>query len=351
MGSSNRKKKLKQQDFAKKRLKVGKTQYQENLTRTEFKAKRITISGSTKNLVANGSVKAEYMKKFSILKNTTGNLTSRKEISTELNDKLDKNLDDVPLDELLKVIRLLFIDQSKKIRQDGYDMLSKLVKSSLNLVILNHDSIMLFLFSAMTHLKPTIRQDSARILILLLTSGDRLRDLTLNNYWVRIWKNLMILMNWKKENKSYVDQNEFKDFNGLRLEQLNMILKVLQSGCLRREITDEDAESKGIQIHELTNTYMLKSNMGMIYRNLKLFGNMAMVADGDVNKDKEFDDAMICEDLADRVRVFVNGFIELVESGLKDYLKTEDSQLIGTSRNLLTVIDQIKQLHSEICVD
>lgn len=350
MGSSNRKKKLKQQDFAKKRLKVGKTQYQENLTRTEFKAKRIVISGSTKNLVVNSSIKAEYLKKFSILKNTTGNLTSRKEISTEMLDKLDRHLDDVPVDELLKIIRLLFIDQSKKIRQDGFDMLSKLVKTNLNLVILNHDSIMLFLFSAMTHLKPTIRQDSVRILMLLLNSGDRLRDLTLNNYWVRIWKNVMILLNWKKENKSYVDQNEFKDFNGLRLEQLNMILRVLQLGCLRKvEDPESSNNEKIVQIHDLSNAYMLKSNMGMIYRNLKLFGNMAL--NSNENNTTEFDDAMICEDLSDRVRVFVTGFIELVESGLNDYLKTEDSQLIGTSRAVLGVISDVKQLHSEICVD
>lgn len=349
MGSSNRKKRLKQQDFAKKKLKVGKTQYQENLTRTEFKAKRIVISGSTKSLVANSSIKAEYMKKFSILKNTTGNLTSRKEIAAELLEKLDKHLDEVPVDELLKVIRLLFIDQSKKIRQDGYDMLAKLVSTRLNLVILNHDSIMLFLFSAMTHLKPTIRQDSVRILLLLLNAGGRLQDLTLNNYWVRIWKNVMILMNWKKENKSYVDQNEFKDFNGLRLEQLNMILAILRLGCLRREEALKDDASTAEQIHSLTNTYMLRPNIGMIYRNLKLFGTLAL--NEAEQKDSEFDDAMICEDLSDRVRVFVAGFGDLVENGLKDYLKTDDSQLVGTSRAVLGVVGSVKTLHSEICVD
>ncbi|GMM27327.1 Ipi1 protein [Martiniozyma asiatica (nom. inval.)] len=354
MGSSNRKKKLKAKDFKKQKLKVGKTQIkQANQTNTDFKAKKIVISGATKHLAAGKEVKVEYLKKFSLLKNSTANLTSRKEIIAELLDNVQKcKTQNLPLDELIKVIRILFIDQSKKIRQDAYDILCKLVENHTNLVILNHDSLMLFLFSAMTHLKPTIRQDSVRILMTLLNGNDRLKNLTINNYWVRIWKNIMILMNWKKENKSYVDQNDFKDFNGLRVEQLTMILKVIQLGCSKDEINLNDETN--VQIHTLLDSYMLRPNMGMLYRNLKLFGNFA-IKSSSANKEKngefEFDDAMVCEDLADRLRIFVDGFYELVETGLIDYIKTEDSKLVSASKAVINTLQDVKRVHSEICVD
>ncbi|MDF2700677.1 MAG: uncharacterized protein K0Q49_2240, partial [Haloplasmataceae bacterium] len=295
--ASNRRKKEKKKDFVKQKLKVGKTALKNaNHTSTEFKAKKINISSSTKNLINNSlnnnnnnNRSIEYVKKLSVVRKTTSNLNSRKEILSEFLELLKKDpfqeLYQIPLDELIKVLKMLFLDQSKKIRTDSREILNELIKNHNNLIILNHDSLMLFIFSAMTHLKPTIRQDSIYTLRLILDGGERLKSLTISNYWIRVWKNLLILMNWKKENKSYVDSNDFKDFDGMRLEQLNFLNDFLNFGCLPdlatniNELNDENI----IQQHDLLAMYMIKPNMGMLYRNLKLFGNVNLISNNSNN--------------------------------------------------------------------
>lgn len=374
MGSS-RKKKEKKKDFVKPKLKVGKTAAKaNNHTSTDFKAKRINISSSTRNLVSGhaNSLSSEYLKKFSVVRKTTSNLNSRKEILAEILETLKKDpyqeTHQVPLDDLIKILRTLFLDQSKKIRTDAREILIELIKHHNNLIILNHDSLMLFIFSAMTHLKPTIRQDSIYTLGAILDGGERLRKLTVANYWIRVWKNILILMNWKMENKSYVDSNDFKDYDGMRLEQLNFINKFLEAGCF--EETDSanpgEAELAAIQQHSLLPAYMLKPNMGMLYRNLKLFGNISIVSSNgsasnattaiissanqheDDDESNDLDDTMLCEDVNDRIKVFVDGFYKSVKNGLTDFTKVEDQKLVLLSEKLLKVLDAIKNKYDEI---
>lgn len=369
MGSI-RKKKEKKKDFQKPKLKVGKTALNAaNHTSTDFKAKRINISSSTRNLINNkhdGS--SEYMKKLSVVRKTTANLSSRKEILAELLDIVKKDpyneTHQLPLDEIIKVLRMLFLDQSKKIRTDSRAILCELIKHHNNLVVLNHDSIMLFIFSAMTHLKPTIRQDSIYTLRAIIDGGDRLKELTISNHWVRVWKNVLVLMNWKKENKSYVDANDFKDFEGMRLEQLNFLNEFLQCGCFEAATASEEAEMREgnaivVQQHDLLSTYMIKPNMGMLYRNLKLFGNVNIVStnantgmDSDKKLDEdastEIDDAMLCEDINDRVKIFIEGFYESVKNGLTDFSKVEDNKLVTVSTKLLKTVDEIKAKYEGI---
>lgn len=357
---SARKRKEKKKDFTKQKIKVGKTAPKgANQTSTEFKAKKITISSTTKNFINHHQTKEnsnnlEYLKKLSVVRKTTSNLNSRKEILAEFLELLKKDpfqeTHQIPLDELLKVIKMLFLDQSKKIRTNAREILIELIKNHNNLIILNHDSIMLFIFSAMTHLKPTIRQDSIYTLRSILDGGERLKNLTIANYWIRVWKNILVLMNWKKENKSYVDSNDFKDFDGMRLEQLNFIYEFLSSGCVENVQSDsnDSNDDKIIQNHSLLSMYMIKPNMGMLYRNLKLFGNVSIVSD-DINPNsEEFDDTMLCEDLNDRVKTFYEGFFEVVIGGLTDFTKVDDKKIVLVSNKIIKVMEEVKVKYSEI---
>ena len=367
MGSS-RKKKEKKKDFVKPKLKVGKTLAKNaNHTSTEFKAKKINVSSSIKHLITTKNDSSiEYIKKLSVLKKTTTNLTSRKEILAEFLTILQKDpmqeTHKVPLDELIKVIRVLFLDQSKKIRTDAREILSQLIKHHNNLIVLNHDSLMLFIFSAMTHLKPTIRQDSIFTLREILNGGERLRSLTISNHWIRVWKNMLILLNWKKENKSYVDSNDFKDFDGMRLQQLTFLNDFLNFGCIQEETNEEeDDDNSIIQQHDLLSTYMIKPNMGMLYRNLKLSGNISIIQTTNTNNNvvstekSDFDDdsndldnTMLCEDVNDRIKVFIDGFYESIYNGLTDFTKVEDKKLVSLADNILKNIDKVKLKYIEI---
>lgn len=367
MGST-RKKKEKKKDFVKPKLKVGKTAAKSaNHTSTEFKAKKITISSTTKNFISGGSSSTEYLKKLSVVRKTTTNLTSRKEILAEFLELLKRDpfqeQHPIPLDELLKVLRMLFLDQSKKIRTDSREILAELIKNHNNLIILNHDSLMLFIFSAMTHLKPTIRQDSIYTLRLILDGGERLKQLTIANYWIRVWKNILVLMNWKKENKSYVDSNDFKDYDGMRFEQLKFLNDFLLAACFYQDLNsngkDGEEFDRFIQQHGLLPMYMIKPNMGMLYRNLKLFGNVSIVSNaankpnmGDSGKDVDdsnsLDDTMLCEDINDRIKVFVEGFYESVHNGLVDFTKVEDQKLVNESNKLIKLVEELKVKYDEI---
>lgn len=357
--ASNRKKKEKKKDFTKAKLRVGKTPLKNaNFTSTEFKAKKINISSSTKNLVSKSSstTSSEYLKKFSVVRKTTSNLNSRKEILAEILETLKKDPFQethlIPLDELIKILKMLFIDQSKKIRTDAKDILAELIKNHNNLIILNIDSLLLFIFSAMTHLKPTIRSDSINLIELIINdepTNDKLKSLSISNNWVKIWKNLLILMNWKKENKSYIDSNDFKDFNNMRLKQLNFIFELLKIGCFEEKTNNNDEEERTdvIHCHDLLSTYMIKPNNGMIYKNLKLFGNISINTDNSINRDSNnnelvIDDSMICEDLNDRIRVFYEGFYEFVKVGILDYNNVEDLKLVNLSKKILDILDKIK---------
>lgn len=373
MGSSKRKKE-KKKDFVKPKLKVGKTAAKaNNYTSTDFKAKRINISSSSKHLVSGYSnSSAEYLKKFSVVRKTTSNLNSRKEILAEILETLKKDpyqeTHQVPLDDLIKILRTLFLDQSKKIRTDAREILVELIKHHNNLIVLNHDSLMLFIFSAMTHLKPTIRQDSVYTLGAILDGGERLKKLTVANHWVRLWKNILILMNWKKENKSYVDSNDFKDYDGMRLEQLGFINRFLEAGCFEEAVTSasEDSTLSAVQQHGLLHTYMIKPNMGMLYRNLKLFGNVSVVSNNNApnaaqtvstgtanqndseDESNDLEDTMLCEDMNDRIKVFVEGFYNSVKNGLTDFTKVEDPKTVLLSEKLVKVVNEVKSRYDEI---
>lgn len=256
---------------------------------------------------------------------------------------------------------MLFLDQSKKIRTDSREILNELIKHHNNLIILNHDSLMLFIFSAMTHLKPTIRQDSIYTLRLILDGGERLKALTISNYWIRVWKNILVLMNWKRENKSYVDSNDFKDFDGMRLEQLNFLNDFLQAGCYLEKKADSDVDMENetiIQQHDLLSTYMIKPNMGMLYRNLKLFGNITITSSKptesatdkgtDEDASNDLDDTMLCEDVNDRIRVFIEGFYDSVNSGMADFTKVEDKKLVSLSGKVINLLNDVKAKYAEI---
>lgn len=354
--ASNRKKKEKKKDFVKPKLKVGKAAHNPaNHTSTEFKAKRINITSSTKHLINHGDPTTEYLKKLSILRKVTANLNSRKEILAEFLDILKRDpfqeTNKLPLDDLIKVIKALLFDQSKKIRHDARAILEELIRNHNNLIILNHDSIMLYVFSAMTHLKPTIRQDSILAINLIINGGEKLKNLTISNHWIRIWKNILVLMNWKKENKSYTDSNDFKDFNGMRFDQLSFISSLLKDGCFPREEYDGEGNSKKnredtIQIHDLLNTYMIKPNMSMLYRNLKLFGNISVSSKNP--KADELADATLCEDVDDRVKSFYEGFYNSVSKGISDFTKVDDNKLVVISNKILNQLLEIEKLYKAI---
>lgn len=348
---STRKKKEKKKDFQKPKLKVGKTALNPaNHTSTSFKSKKINISSTTKHLLSSSNTSSsvpDFSKKLSLLRKSTGNLNSRKEILTELLDLLNKDPENIynnlPLDEIIKILKLLFLDQSKKIRSDSRNVLIKLISHHNNLIILNHDSLMLFIFSAMTHLKPTIRHDSIFTLRSILNGGERLKSLTIANHWIRVWKNIMVLMNWKRENKSYVDSNDFKDFQGMRLEQLTFLNEFLIDGCLNANDNDDNSDSSS---YTLLSTYMIKPNMGMLYRNLKLFGNI------NINKSDEhsteLDDSILCEDVNDRIKTFIEGFYTPVTTGLQDFQKVDDLKIVDIATKLSNTVQQVKHLYDEI---
>lgn len=313
MGSI-RKTKQKKKDFVKPKLKVGKSNVPTNATNTDFKAKKINLSRTI-------LIPSDYTKKLSLLKKSTTNVNSRKEILTELITDFEKNSTDLPLDAIISTIRLLFVDQSKKVRSLARDTLSLIIKSNENLILLNQDSLMLFLYSAMTHLKPTIRADSIHILQLLF-NNENLRTQILTNHWIRLWNNLLILLNWKSENKSYIEANE--DFTQTRLAQLSFINNLLLNGI---HSNSESISIPTIQQHDLTSTYLINQTLIL---------------------NTQTDDNEQTLDINDRVRSFVELFGKTVQSGINDLIKLDNIQISTAATAILNPLSQYNSIYTNL---
>ncbi len=363
MGSSNRHKKLKQKDFSKRKLKVGKlAPRRANQTDASFKVKSVSLN-QRRTLAPNETDDEAFKKKLSIMKKSTTNLNSRKAIMSELLHDVSTQRDSLTghMDEILKVSSLLIIDRSRTMREMNLDLWNKLIELDETAgFVLHLNTFLLFINSAMTHLVPAIRKDSIKYLSCLL-SNEQISPLVVKSSWFKLLRNFMILMNWtSKANDSgrgkgivvRESSSELmsKDLSKSRVEEITVLARMIRIGCLNPVKKDGKLqEGSTLQVHPLTSLYMIPTEPNP-YSALKLFteihfsSNLSAFRGTTSDKSGGTDyEELSTEDRENRVRMLCEVFGDGLEEGLKELSKEENRVLAGKSKSLLSDYQSIKK--------
>ncbi|XP_028399704.1 testis-expressed protein 10-like [Dendronephthya gigantea] len=174
MSKNKRKRRLKEEDFKKKKLKVGKKlPMPDNVTRTSFKAKNINISQQNLN---NDGVQSDTNFKGQKLKDLLNlcshyNTQAREDALLGLKDLFQKHPGILKsnLNAVLQRILSLTTDIESSVRKSFLAIISLVFKTLSETEILPFFSnVMAYLCSAMTHLNESIRLDSLKFLDLCL---------------------------------------------------------------------------------------------------------------------------------------------------------------------------------------
>lgn len=363
MGSSNRHKKQKQKDFAKRKLKVGKlAPRRANQTDASFKVRSISLN-QRKTLSSNETDDEAFKKKLSILKKPTTNLNSRKAIMSEILHDISTQRDGLSghMDEILKVSALLIIDRSRTMREMNLDLWSKLIElGGTDGFVLHLNTFLLFVNSAMTHLVPAIRKDSIKYLNCLL-SDERISPFVVKSSWFKLLRNFMILMNWTSKaddsgkGKTIVVRESSselmsKNLSKSRVEEITVLSRIIRLGCLNPVGKDgKPKEESSLQIHPFTSLYMIPEEPNP-YSALKLFteihfsSNLSAFSGTSANKSGGIDyEELSTEDRENRIKMLCEVFGDGLEEGLKELSKEDNRVLAGKSKALLGDYQSIKK--------
>ncbi|KAH3673268.1 hypothetical protein WICMUC_003727 [Wickerhamomyces mucosus] len=333
MGSV-RKKKEKQKDFQKAKLKVGKTKAKPtNYTDTSFVAKAISLPNQS--ITRNVDFETDLIKRLSLVKHHSHQ--TRKETLIYI----EQHLPETPslYKQILTAVVPLIIDQSSSVRTSLISLLVAASKKQPNLMELHARSIVLFIQSAMTHIVPEIRNDSTKFLDILIEYG---KDSLVRSAWIKTLKSFFSLLSWTlNESKqsvslavttSSVTNNSSKS----KKQSLESLLRFIKAGIL----DDQDLKDTLITTHPLTSHYLLP-NIPQPFAQLKLFTVGVSQLKNKNTVDKTIDlNTISCEDSQTRKKIFLEFFVPQIMKNVVNIIK--DGGEVGKSaRSLEKFIEKL----------
>lgn len=271
MGKS-RKQKLKNQDFKKKKLKVGKIGNKpSNATDTSFSAKSISIKSQH---IQHDS---DVSKRLPLLKHH--NNTVRKETLQIFQKSLPNLINSTLMTPLVSQTIPMICDQSKSVRSMLMELFEEIGKQNTQILRLHCRMIVLYINMGMTHINTAIQADSSKFLrIFLKYCGNEI----CRQAWIKVIDGLFTLLGWSSKGKNQgagVAQTRKKDavtINGHILTMQDLI----RCGCMddntdeeqeddtKEDDTKEEEDASGEA--DVQTQYMLP-NHSQPYQYLKLF--------------------------------------------------------------------------------
>ncbi|KAH3679522.1 hypothetical protein WICPIJ_008597 [Wickerhamomyces pijperi] len=344
MGSV-RKKKEKQKDFQKAKLKVGKTKLKPtNHTDTSFVAKTISLpSQSIVNKTSTTSTaefEADLIKRLSLTKHHANQ--TRKETLIYIEQHLPN--EPTLYKQILTAVVPLIIDQSRSVREALISLLTAASEKQSNLMELHARSVILYIHSAMTHINSDIRNDSVKFLDILIKYG---KDAVIRSAWVKTLKAYFSLLSWTlNDSKQSVSlaittSSVTKTSSKSKGVILDSFVKFIKAGVQDEQL---DPSEVNITIHHLTGKYLIPSTP-QPFAQLKLFQRETL-ADDSTTKNKNTVDTTIdlntvsCEDSQTRTKVLVEFFIPQIIKHSKEVVK-EGGEQGKAARSLEKLCDAI----------
>ncbi|KAL6454553.1 IPI1 Pre-rRNA-processing protein IPI1-1 [Candida maltosa Xu316] len=346
---SKRKKKEKQKDFAKAKLKVGKTaQKPDNYTDTSFKAKTISLpnqsiasnsplnSSSSGSSTSNGPSLAVLTHQLSLTKHHSAN--TRKEVLIYLQTHLPPNP---------SYYKNIMTNEDKPVRTALMTLLKAIAHKQPGLIDLHLRSMILFILSAMSHIVPNIRTTSTHFLKIVV---EHSHGNLLNSYFVKIMRNWFVLMGWNMNEQD--SKSRSVAVTNLSLNSMNANSKLARIGHLQNlnsflsktlqfETSQESNEVKvEVSIHPQSYRYLLTETI-QPYQPLKLYVNEFKSENTAVNGNgvSLLDlNAMSTEDLDTRKKIMIEVFKPLLLKNLNAFVK-EGGDIGREANNCISIIN------------
>ncbi|KAM3162480.1 Pre-rRNA-processing protein IPI1 [Lachancea thermotolerans] len=281
-----KKKTLKQQDFQKKKLKVGKPKQQaSNVTSTAFTARTISLPNQQKlksagNREDSGDerLEADILRRLSLCKHHSA--VTRKETLVHFKHMVPRIITTKCMTPLLNSCYPLICDQDIQVRSALLELLEEIGQYDQNVLRLHSRALVLFINSSMTHIVPAVQRDSGKFLQCAVRyCGDEL----VRNSWVKMLKGMFSVLGWsleapgsKKSSKSVsmgvktssvVSMNSTKAKRSLQAN-LETLLEFVKCGCLEPK---PDPSSGGLPHGPSAYDKYLIPELPQPYQHLKLF--------------------------------------------------------------------------------
>ncbi|CEP62350.1 Ipi1p LALA0_S05e03686g [Lachancea lanzarotensis] len=280
-----KKKTLKQQDFQKKKLKVGKPRQQaSNVTDTSFSARMIslpnqtrlkTAGGNENGAAAAGKLENDVIKRLSLCKHHSA--ITRKETLVHFKTLIPKVIRTKCITPMLNSCLPMICDEDAQVRAALLELFEELGQHDQNVLRLHSRALVLFINSSMTHIVPAIQRDSGKFLRCVLRyCGDEL----VRNSWAKLLKGLFGVLGWSVETSknakksvsigvktsSVVSMNSAK---AKKAQQSNIetLLEFVKCGCI--EQTSDDGH-EGVAAHSAYGKYLIPA-APQPFQHLKLF--------------------------------------------------------------------------------
>lgn len=322
MGSV-RKKKEKQKDFQKAKLKVGKTKAKpSNHTDTSFVAKAISLPNQSIGGARNVDAEIDLIKRLSLTKHHANQ--TRKETLIYIEQHLPS--EPTLYKQILTAVVPLIIDQSRSVREALVSLLLKAADIQPNLMELHARSVILYIHSAMTHISSDIRNDSVKFLDILIKHG---RDSLVRSAWVKTLKAYFSILAWTlNESKQSVSlaittSSVTKTSSKSKAGILDSFVKFIKAGVEDEQL---DPEQIKITVHHLTGKYLIPSTP-QPFAQLKLFHRPEATTKNKNTTDQTIDlNTISCEDSKTRTKVLVEFFVPQIKKHVGNVIKEGGEQ-------------------------
>ncbi|KAK6544063.1 rRNA processing protein [Orbilia ellipsospora] len=351
MGSSSKKKKEKQKDFAKPKLKVGKTKPKaDNHTSTSFRSKAIVVGHQSLNTAA-PTLQTQLKHNLTLLNHHA--YSTRRDSLAHIASVLSSSPASNPpisYSILLPALAPLTLDSAAPVRTQLLTLLTSLTKPKdlrqdaiipVDAVRMHTPRFLLYVHSAMTHISADIRGDSTNFLSWLLdvVGEDAVRGA---KGWGKTLKCWMVLLGWESGKSGpgiRTSSIEFSDPGKNKkasLQHLIVLKKFLSVGMLENETPLSHYDIRMADLlrpHQYTESHLMPKTSN-IYAHLSLF------ATGGVMENVNEEDAEgSAEDFDSRRRIVNNVFEGNIRAGLHTRLQ-EGGEIGRLAGGLLKVMDK-----------
>lgn len=362
--TSKKKRAEKKKDFQKAKLRVGKIAAKpDNYTDTSFTAKYICLPYQTlskpKSSVTqnwNGQGDVDLTHHLQLVKHHLA--STRKEVLAFIEAHLPSNSSSYK--QILTVTLSLLTDQSESVRLAFVSLLLGCADRQPGFLQLHMRSIILFVNSAMTHIRGEVRATSTRVLDILVTKSPKV---LVSGFFVKTLRSFFSLLSWTlTEDKKAVSLaiNTNASLGGISTKacarHLTVLGKLLDAALFADDSEPASIDSKQCSIiHPQTTQFMLPLTP-QAFSQLKLFVNelpsqqdASAVSGNDVYLLGDIDD-LSTEDIETRRKIVVDVFLVPLRKNL--VVTTKDGGEVGTTANkCLQLLDkferEVKALHSQ----
>ncbi|KAK6519480.1 hypothetical protein TWF281_003314 [Arthrobotrys megalospora] len=351
MGSSSKKKKEKQKDFAKPKLKVGKTKPKaDNHTSTSFKAKAIVVGHQSLNAAA-PTVQTQLKHNLTLLNHHA--YTTRRDSLAHIASVLSSSsASNPPISYalLLPALAPLILDSTGPVRTQLLTLLNNLTKPKdlrqdaiipVDSIRMHTPRFLLYIHSAMTHISADIRADSTNFLAWLLdvVGEEAVRGA---KGWGKTLKCWIVLLGWEGAKSGQGVRGSTIEFSDpgknkkASLQHLGVLRQFLFVGIIEDEPQNSHFDIRMTDLlrpHQHTELHMMPTTSN-IYAHLNLFGTSGIAEN--VNEEDAEGSA---EDCDSRRRIVKNVFESNLRVGLQAKLQ-EGGEIGRAAGAVLKVLDK-----------